>query len=232
MKKTLCILGILVIGIVYVSAQSTETIKITGAEYPEFLAKKQYKYPAYTRAKIAFKNGDMASARINYNNFLHIMKYIDEKGDTLEIANPDDINYLAVGVDTIFYDKVYYDWVASSATARLVIRHTYKESVRELIGAFGTTSPAKNIESHTKILNDGVSSNDLSRDEEVTISKETTYYISPINGTKNNFVVATKNNINKLFPKKNVEKFVKENKLNLNKEEDLIDLMVYISKPK
>ena len=174
----------------------------------------------------------MASARVNYNNFLQVMKYIDEKGDTLEIANADDINYIAAGADTIFYDDGYYEWVATSGTARLAVKHTYKEGPKALVGAFGTSSPAKNLESHTKILNDGASSKDLSPDEVVTFSKETTFYISSINGKRNNFVVASKKNIDNLFPKKKVEDFIKENKLNLNKEEDLIDLMVYISKPK
>lgn len=230
MKKTICFLGALFICTIFAFSQTTETIKISGVEYPQFLAKNQYKYPEYVRARISLKSGDMASARINYNNFLNIMKYIDEKGDTVEIANANDINYMAVGIDTIFYDKQYYEWVASSATARLVRRHTYKESTKALVGAFGTSSPAKNIESHEKLLNDGVSATDLTRDEEVTYLKETTYYIGAIKDDKYTFVPATKNNINKLFPKKNIEDFIKENKVNLNKEPDLIDLMVYISK--
>jgi hypothetical protein len=229
MKKTICFLFALFICTLVASSQTTETIKITGAEYPDFIAKTQYKYPEYTRAKISLKSGEIASARINYNNFLHMMKYIDEKGDTLEIANADDINYIAVGVDTIFYDKVYYDWVASSGVAKLAQRRTYKVISRALVGAFGTSSPAKDIVPITRILGAGTSY-DLAYGEELTLSKQTIYYVSPVKGLNNNFVVANKKNLIALFPKKNIEDFIKENKINLNKEEDLIDVFIYLSK--
>src|SRR4029078_5341769 len=116
-----------------------ETFKITGADYPDFIAKNQYRYPAYTRAKIFLKNGEEAAARINYNNFLQTVKFISGT-DTLEIANQDDINCIVVGADSIFCDKNYYQWIASSSVARLAVIHTYKEGERSLIGAFGTSS--------------------------------------------------------------------------------------------
>lgn len=211
-----------------VFAQKAETIQVTGNEYPEFMAKTQYKYPEYNRAKIAFKNGEIASARINYNNLLNVMKYIGPSGEVLEIANPDDISYLAVGADTIFYDNAYYDWIASSSIAKLAVRHDYKVTDVSLVGAFGTSSPAKSVIPVTKIL--GTGSYELSYNQVLTLSKETTYYISLEKGLKNNFVVANKKNIKNLFPKKDVDNFIKENKINLNKEEDLVDLLIYVSK--
>ena len=232
MKKLLFLTVTFFITLSCLWAQKTETIKVSGEEYPAFIANAQYKYPAYKKAKIVFKNGDIASARLNYDYFNQTMKYIGEKGDTLIIANEEDLHHISIGTDSFFYDNGYYEWIASSATARLAVKRVYKEGPRVLVGAFGTTSPAKNIESHTKILTEHADSKELSQNEVVTISKETTYYISPINDTKNNFVTATRSNINRLFPKKNVEDFIKDNRLNLNKEEDLIDLMVYISKPK
>jgi hypothetical protein len=233
MKKAIIITCVFIFSISFLYAQKTESIKVSGTEYTDFIAKNEYKYPAYSKAEIAFKNGVVARARINYDNFKNVMKYLGDKGDTLEIANPEDINYIAIGPDSIFYDKGYFQWVASSATARLVARHTFKEGPRALVGAFGTASPAKHVESRTAFLNnDGISTKQLAKNEEVTFIKETTYYISPINKTEHNFVLATKKNIDKLFPKRKVEDFIKENRINLNKEQDLIDLMVHISKPK
>lgn len=231
MKKALIITCTLILSLSFLYAQKTETMKVSGSDYPDFLAKNEYKYPVYTKAQIAFKNGVMASARINYNNFKQSMKYIGEKGDTLEIANPEDINYIAIGADSLFYHEgAYYQWVASSATARLVAIHKFKEGPRALVGAFGIASPAKHVESRDAMLNDnGVSTRQLGKNEEVTIIKETTYYISPLKDNTR-FVAANKKNLDRLFPKKNVEDFIKENKINLNKEEHLIDLMVHLSK--
>lgn len=224
-------------------AQITETLKLRGNDYTEFIAKNQYKYPAYTKAKISFKNAGMASAKINYNNFQDVIKYIDAEGDTLDIANADEINYISVGADTIFHDNGYYQWVASSATARLVVKFKYKEAYRAPIGAFGISSPAKNVQTPDRIIIDEGAVNDSrwnqastfmpsSSNEEVTFTKQTMYYISPLSNPQNSFLPATKKNIDTLFPKLKVEDFIKDNKLNLNKEEDLIDLMVYISKKK
>lgn len=212
--------------------QKIETIKITGAEYPEFINKYEYKFPAYTRAKIALKNGDIAYARINYNNFFNTLKYIDGKGDTMEIANAEEIAYINAGLDTLFYENGYYEWVASSGLARLVVRRAYKEGPRALVGAFGTASPAQNVVTAPRVSIDGLASHKLNPNEQIAIIKETTFYINNLNNPKIGFVLATKKNIDKLFPKLKVQDFIDENKLNLNKEEDLIDVMVYISNKK
>ena len=68
----------------------------------------------------------------------------------------------------------------------------------------------------------------MALNEEFVFSKETTYYISSVKG---HFVEANKKNISKLFPRRNIEGYIKENKLNLNKEKDLIDVFVYANKP-
>jgi hypothetical protein len=228
--KTLLIIACFLFTLQCSFAQKTDYLKVKGIEYKEFMLANQYKYPEYKRAKIYFKNGDMASARMNYDYINQLMKYIGEKNDTLVIANEKDLDYIAIGTDSFFYDNGYYEWVASSGKARLACRKTLKEGPRALIGAFGTSSPAKNIESKSKILQE--SSYELSPNEEVTFTRETTYYISQVGGSKARFELANKNNFDKLFPKKKVSDFIKENNLNLYKEQDLIDVMVYIAKEK
>ncbi len=209
----------------HLSAQKIETIRVKGNEAADFISKAQYKFPAFTRAKVFLKDGEIASARLNYDYFNQAMKYIDEKDDTLVIANENDINYISSVLDTFFYQNKYYEWIASSATARLAVRRTYKLVDREKIGAYGTSSPANKVESHTAIL--GITKLDLDISEELVFSKETTYYISSMKG---HFVEANKKNISKLFPRKGIEDYINQNKLNLNKEKDLIDVFVYANK--
>lgn len=211
-------------------AQNIERISVKGTEVPAFYEKYEYKYPAFKRADVHFINGDSARARFNFSYFDQSMRYINEKGDTLAIANEADVNLITFGTDSFFYDNGFYEWVATSAKVRLAAKHRFKLAERKVIGAFGTSSPAKNIQVIEKIL--GVTAYDLLTNEELVYSRETTYYISPIKGLKNQFVVANKKNLNNLFPKKNVDDFIKENKLNLNKEEDLVDVFIYVSKTK
>ncbi len=226
MKQTLFLI-FLSLFLISVSAQRVDNFKITGSEYNDFISKNKYKYPQFSKAKIYFRNGEVASARVNYDYLRQEMKYIGEKQDTLIIANESDIDYMTIGTDSIFYDNGYYEWMASSGTGRLACRKVYKIGPKALVGAFGTSSPAKNVEAKTMLLEE--SSYNLAPNEEITITKETTYYISN-SGNKNHFVVATKNNFDRLFPKKNVSDFIKENNLSVFKEQDLVDIMVHISK--
>lgn len=224
MKKFLMI-AVLMISVASF-AQKTEYIKVSGRDYQEFLNKNQYKYPEYRKARITMKNGEVASARVNFDYFNQKMKFIGEKGDTMEIANENDLSTITVGADSFFYDNGYLEWVASSGKARLASRTTFKRGATALVGAFGTSSPAKNIESKSMLLQE--SNYTLAQNEETTYTKETTYYINA--SGNNNFVTANKNNFNRLFPKKNVADYIRENNINLTKEQDLVDVMVYISK--
>lgn len=227
MKKLLTIACAFFFCLPSLSAQKIETIRLKGNEAADFITKAEYKFPTFTRAKVFLKDGEIASARLNFDYFSQVMKYIDEKGDTLAIANEDDINYISSAIDTFFYQNKYYEWIASSASARLAVRRTYKLLDREKVGAYGTSSPAHNVESHSAIL--GITKLDLDINEELVFSKETTYYIS---STKGHFVEANKKNISKLFPRRGIEDYINQNKLNLNKEKDLIDVFVYANKPK
>ncbi|MEP7145008.1 MAG: hypothetical protein ABI707_19135 [Ferruginibacter sp.] len=225
MKKTIAFASIFFLCVSYLFAQKEETIKVTGKEAADFIAKAEYKFPAFTSSKVYLRNGEVAGGRFNYDYFNELMKFINEKGDTLAIADEKNINYISTGPDTFFYDNKYYEWVASSATARLVVRHTLKLTHTEKTGAFGISSPNTNVESRDAILD--ISHHQLDINEVLVFSKQTTYYISSING---HFTEANKKNISKLFPGKNIDSYIDQNKLSLHKEEDLVDVFVYANK--
>jgi hypothetical protein len=229
MKKAILITCTFILSISFSNAQKTETITVKGLDIDNFIAQTEYKYPSYTRAKVFLKDGDIASGRFNYDYFSQEMKYIGEKGDTLAIANEHDINFIAIGTDSFFYNKGYYEWIASSGIARLAVKHIFKLVERQSVGPFGISSATTGIQKIGRVFGNG-RPYDLLPNEELVFSKETTFYISPTRGKKNDFVVANKNNIDKLFPKINIEEFIKQNKINLNNVEDLLLLMVYISK--
>jgi len=212
-------------------AQNAQRITVKGADLTSFYEKEEYKYPKFLQAKAYLNKGDSASGKFNYNYFDQSMRFINERGDTVTLTNEKDVNFITVATDTFFYDNGFYEWMATSATARLAIKHTFKFIERENVGAYGISSPTHGVQTIGKISGTGISY-DIAPNEELIFSKETKYYISSIKGLKNNFVPANKNNLSRLFPKKNVEDYIKQNKLNLNKEEDLIDVFVYVNKPK
>jgi hypothetical protein len=205
-------------------AQRTEVIRIKANDVPTFITKKKYKFPTFTHAKIYLKSGEVASARINFDYFDQAVKYIGEQRDTLTLTN-DDVEYISSSIDTFFYDKKFYEWIASSATTRLAMLRTYKLNDKQKIGAFGTSSPTQQIESHDAIL--GVTHLDLATNEEYVFAEQTSYFISKIDG---HFMPATKKNISNIFPKKDIENYIASKKLNITKQEDLITLFVYANK--
>lgn len=227
MKKTLSICSAFLICIVSF-AQNVERIIIKGSDLSSFYEKEQYKYPGFLSSRIYLNNGDTAIGRLNFNYFDQTIRYINEKGDTVAIGNEKDVSFVTIASDSFFYDHGFYEWGASSAKARLAVKHTLKLAERNIIGAFGTSSPAKNIQNVDKIL--GATSYNLQPNEELVFQREITYYISIIKGLKNNFVTINKKNLKELFPEKDIDNFIKENKLNLNKEEDVLDVFIYISK--
>ncbi len=152
-----------------IMAQKTETIRVRGAEATIFITSAQNKYATFVPAKVFLKDGDVASGKFNFDYLNQVMKYIGEKGDTLAIANEKDINYISTPIDTFFYDKKYYEWIASSASARLAVRRTYKLIGRDKIGAYGTASPNFKVESHDAILD--VSNHNLNVNEELVFTK-------------------------------------------------------------
>lgn len=209
------------------TAQKTETLRVKGAEAKLFFTRGEYKYPSFVRGKIYFKSGEPASARVNYDYFVENIKYIGEKKDTLMIENSSDIQFIAAGLDSFFYDTKWYEWIASSATARIGQRETYKLISSDVVGAYGISSPAIKVESKAALLYG--TTIELDENKEFTFNKETTYYIS--SNDNNRFVIANAKNIGKLFPKKNISGYVSQNKLDLNKIEDLMDAFVYANKP-
>lgn len=204
-------------------AQTTEIIRIKGGELPYFIAKEGYRYPTFMQSRVYFKDGDSAGGRLNYNYLLQSMQFMDPKGDTLVISNEKNISYISIGMDTFFYDNGYYEWIASSATAKLAVKHSLKTAGTQKLGAFGIPSATNKIESQDEIRSYNTQKLDIN--EEIVFAKQKAYYVS---GLKNHFVEANKKNMSKLFPEKDIDNYIKENKLNLNKEGDLVDLFVFL----
>lgn len=228
MKKIACNTFALLIGI-FSFGQKVETLYIKGHDLPMFYQQEEYKYPAFSPAHAYLINGDSAVGKFNFDYFDQSVRYINAKGDTAIIGNSRDISFITILSDTFFYDKGFYEWVASSATTRLAVKHTWKLVERENVGPYGIASPTRSVQTIGKVF--ASRAYDLTPDEVLVFTKQTTYYISHIKkGFKNEFLVANKSNISDLFPKKDIDNYVKENRLNLNKEEDLIQLFVFVSK--
>src|SRR5882757_1882910 len=206
-------------------AQKVENITVKGSEVSAFISKEVYRYPDFRKAKVYFKNSDSAGGKMNYNYLLQTMQFIGPQKDTLVVADEANIKYISIGLDSFFYDKGFYEWVASGSKTRLAIKHTLKLLAgSQKVGAYGIASSTGGIQSQDAFRG-FIGTAGLDINEVFQFVKETGYYIST--GNKH-FVEFNKKNLENLFPKKEdkIEDFIKTNKINFTKEQDVVDLFV------
>ncbi|MBS1975333.1 MAG: hypothetical protein JST13_13355, partial [Bacteroidetes bacterium] len=87
------------------SAQEKIRVK-AGDDFSEALSSFGiYRFPQFEQSDIFFRNGKESNGRLNYNLVVGEIQFINGKGDTLSIANPEELRY--VKIDSVFY--YYYD---------------------------------------------------------------------------------------------------------------------------
>jgi len=186
----------------------------------------KFHYPKFTLGNVFFRDGSVSGALLDYDMLSGKMQFIAPKGDTLELANEATIKYIVINNDTFFYDKVYMQLVAGNTTAKL----SKKEKLRVLdikkAGGYGGVSSTSAIATVNTMRVNGQATS-LTMQQEITFTKETSYYIGD---AFNHFLPANKKNIIKLFGKKQnaIEQYLKDNKVEFNKEEDLKALISFL----
>lgn len=180
-----------------------------------------YRFPSFEEATILFKNGGSLLYKMNFNMLLCTMQFIDPKGDTLEISKPEDIDSIRLNNSTFFFRDGYFEIIAAVDSVKLVVsRKASFEPVK--IGAMGLPSRNAGIDNYVSY-----NSNDknmkviqLSVNQDVYVHEKTAYFLI---SNKGEFIKATKTNFLKIFndDKKRIENFLKLNKPNFNKQNDL-----------
>src|SRR5215213_4561918 len=54
-------------------------------------------YPHFTSGKVFLRDGTAAEGKLNYNRLVDEMHFINPKGDTMALANEQDIKYVVIG---------------------------------------------------------------------------------------------------------------------------------------
>ena len=107
-----------------------------------------YNYPAFTAGLVHFRNTAVGAGRMNYNNLLGKIQFIDDKGDTLELTNEPPINFVSIVSDTFYFEKKWMQ--ANHSRSNIVLA---KSSVLGLVnrqrkGAMGIISEGSVMDHH------------------------------------------------------------------------------------
>lgn len=189
-------------------------------------------FPSFSDAMVRFKNGGKLEAKMNFNMFICQMQFLDPHGDTLSLSKPEEIDSIYLNNCIFFYKSTqgYYEIYPGTDSLKLMaLRKVSYEAVK--IGALGIPShTGTGITSYTELVDKSTGSKELIMNEDVDVTRETTYYIMNKSGE---MIIAGKSNFLKMFEqdKKSVEAFIKTNKINFNKDTDLQRLLRFCINP-
>ena len=229
--KPLLLLFFILIGYTDLSAQDSTLITIkTGERVTDVLTSADiYYYPQFTYGKVFLRDGSKAAGKMNYNRLYGQMLFIDPKGDTLALADEKNIKFIVFDQDTFYFYEGYIRLLADDGVVKLTEKQVWVLADIRKIGSHNrptTTVAVTSFSTYTDGL-DAAKSKNLIMNEDVVLRKETQYFF----GDKYNlFVHANKKGLLQLFPKEQVsiEDYLKENKVNFNKKEDIEKLYQYL----
>ena len=213
----------------YSYAQNDHWIVRAGESIEETLGDSViYRYPQFMPGLVYFRDGSISQGALNLNFVNGEMQFIAPSNDTLAIANDVTVKYITIQTDTFYFDKVYIELIHGNTVAKLGKLEIIRQTDLKKEGAYGQMSSTSSINSISSFYVNNQSYK-LTQKSEVTMHKETIFFIGD---SFNNFQPAVKKNIYKIFNTKmsTVEPFIKENKIVLSKEDDLVKLIDFLGK--
>ncbi|CAN5644566.1 hypothetical protein BH10BAC2_BH10BAC2_29860 [soil metagenome] len=122
----------------HVQAQ-TEVIRIKAGENISgtLSAYGKYRFASFKQGRLYYDYGKTATANFNYNYLFEEMQFIDAKsGDTLAIANPDQVKFVLFYSAAFYYNEGFMELVADYDSVKIAMKQKLKISY-EKIGAYG-----------------------------------------------------------------------------------------------
>jgi hypothetical protein len=185
-----------------------------------------YQYPSFTAGEAHFKNGRVGYAYLNYNNLFGEMQFIGPKKDTISLSDEETLNFIAIGIDTFYFDHGYIQLIGSYGPLKLARKKEMHFTNRERIGAFGQKSSGSSVEAYSSISS-SQSLKDLVANEILTFSLLTTYYVGD---RFDHFKAANKKNLLAICGKEEnkIASYLKEESIDFKNEEDLRKLATFV----
>ncbi len=185
-----------------------------------------YVSPVFKSGVVNLRNGTASRQLLNYNIILDEMQFIGSKGDTLTIAEPEMVKSVAFDSFVYYYDKDYLQEIAKVDSFKLAIKQFFVQTPYKTGAGYGTTSGASAIATYTSIGIGNRPRANLQVDKDVAFHKLAGFFISD---RFNHFFKADKKTFLNLFPerKNGIEKYIKDNKVNFLKPEDLVKLLEF-----
>lgn len=209
------------------SAQQSDAITVkAGSRIQDCMSFHQrYQYPGFVDGKVFFKNGAYADAKLNYNFLPGDMEFI-KSGDTLSIADADEILMVAVANDTFFFGNGYLQLIRGGPV-KVAMKQYYEQQKVLKKDSYGMSGSNSATDSYSLIQSEGKSAKLISSQNRV-FEKKTQYFVAVRSFS---FVAFDQKRVMKLFAehKAAIQAYLKEHKVDFGCENDLQRFAGYLS---
>ncbi len=229
MKITSLILLCWVLTCVYAQAQKQIRVKSDTDINKAIPMSDRYRYPQFMAGSVVYRNGVSGGGRLNYNRLLGEMQFIDNKGDTLALADEQNVAHVMIG-KTRFYvnsGKGCPEVISEHGPIKLARQTVFKSMRTEKKVAYGQSSGASSVAT-VQPYSSNSSMHRIEATGDQMVKEETTFFIIDQNERYNQL---NKNAIFKVFPKhkKAIETYLDEQSIRFSEEADLQKLLQFCS---
>jgi hypothetical protein len=207
-------------------AQSRRSIRVkAGEDLAQAYSKNGfYRLPVFATATLYFKSGlKHTGTQFNYNILANTLQFIGPKKDTLEVSGVAEIDSVVFENNTLYVRDGIAELVAIAGPVRL-IKKTVIKMQAENIGAYGQANPTSSIINYNNYFS-GINVYNLSINQDIVIVETANWYFMDANKALQK---ANKATLLELLPadsRGKAEEYLKQNKTNFEKEQDLMKLM-------
>ena len=226
MKKILYLLPFFMLSVGLISAQDNVQVKITNTDdVNRILSYGRFLFPAFQDAELYMRGEGMYKVKMNYNFLTDEMMFIDQKGDTVSIAEPEKIIQIIINKNVFRYhtSKGFMEAIGTDMIndTELMLKRTIQQGDRRKVGPYGTTSSTTGS---TEIVKQ-MGSVSLSATEEVVFTSKNDFYLFK----DGKYKAANRAGFLSAYPthKKEITEYVKQNSVDFKNVNDLQRLFVF-----
>lgn len=219
------LIGFYILCVTTIHAQKLPEYPVKAGEVPNEVLPNEAKYllPAFKIGTGSFRNGTSTFMLFNYNFLLDEMHFIGEHGDTLAIANPETINSITIDSMVFYYDKGYVRQIFNQGTYKLAVKQQMVQTADKTRGGYDMPLGNASIKTYGSINGINGQMYNLQVKKDVLFIVVNSFYVA---GTYNHFLIANQKNLVNIFEENKIKNYLKEHKVNFNKEEDLRALLI------
>ena len=187
-----------------------------------------YEFAQFERGFVHFKSGARSQSRLNYNLLYEELFFLNMQGDTLTLANPEEVKVVTINRDSFYFTGSRFVKTDTLIGETRIATASFFTSIGERkVGAYGTTTDAVTNYYNSYVM-PSIAKLDLIPQVITTYIRSKAMYI----GDKyNKFEPLTKESLMNFYSSKSgrLREYLKNNKVNYTDRNNVIALITYMN---